>query len=370
MALTGICLVLFVTFHVLMNAVAIFWPTAYNEVCAFLGANWYALIGTAGLGLLVVIHIIYAVVLTIQNRKARGNNRYAVSACPKSVEWSSQNMLVLGIVVIAFLVVHFVQFWAKMQAQEILGTVYTVNGVAVMPKAGTLFIQLAFQQIWTPIVYIIGFVALWFHMNHGFWSMLQSVGWNNQAWLPRIKCIGNAWVTIVIALFTIQAVVFTVRAMDKYYVEDPALVQQYSEMYMEHYEHELNALTTELRVADEARKSILADTTLSAEAKAEKTLAIEAKLAELNEKGNSIYMQFMQVQRGSLFTELPKIAEVKCCFGSACDAPAEETTEAPAEAPAAEPAGDAAETPAAETENAVEAEGETATEVETATENK
>lgn len=48
MALTGICLVLFVTFHVLMNAVAIVWPTAYNQVCLFLGANWYALISLDG----------------------------------------------------------------------------------------------------------------------------------------------------------------------------------------------------------------------------------------------------------------------------------------------------------------------------------
>ena len=50
MALTGICLVLFVTFHVLMNAVALIWPSAYNVICQFLGANWYALIACYGLG--------------------------------------------------------------------------------------------------------------------------------------------------------------------------------------------------------------------------------------------------------------------------------------------------------------------------------
>ena len=44
MAITGACLVLFVTFHVLMNSVALFWPAAYNVVCEFLGANWYALV--------------------------------------------------------------------------------------------------------------------------------------------------------------------------------------------------------------------------------------------------------------------------------------------------------------------------------------
>ena len=106
MAITGICLVLFVTFHVLMNSVALIWPAAYNSICEFLGANWYALIASAGLGLLFVLHICYAVWLTLQNRAARGTDRYAVTARQPQVEWSSKNMLVLGIVILAFLAVH------------------------------------------------------------------------------------------------------------------------------------------------------------------------------------------------------------------------------------------------------------------------
>ncbi len=113
MALTGLCLVLFVTFHCLMNGVAIFWPDGYNAVCAFLGANWYALVASMGLAVLFIIHICYAVWLTLQNRKARGNDRYDVVRKPAQVEWASQNMLVLGIVILAFLVVHLIQFWAK-----------------------------------------------------------------------------------------------------------------------------------------------------------------------------------------------------------------------------------------------------------------
>ena len=121
MALTGAFLVLFVTFHCLMNSVAICWPAAYNSVCEFLGANWYALGASAVLAVFILIHIIYAVMLTVQNRKARGSERYAVSHRPKTVEWSSNNMFVLGIVIFAFLVVHLIQFWAKMQLQEIRG---------------------------------------------------------------------------------------------------------------------------------------------------------------------------------------------------------------------------------------------------------
>ena len=225
MALTGACLVLFVTFHCLMNAVAICWPAAYNSVCEFLGANWYALIASAGLAALVIIHIIYAVVLTLQNRKARGSVRYEVSKTPKGVEWSSKNMLVLGIVILAFLVVHLIQFWAKMQLQEIRGAEATVP-----PAAGTLFIQIAFSQVWTPIVYIIGFIALWFHFNHGFWSMFQSIGWDNQVWIARLKKVACWWATIVCLLFTAQAIVFTVKAHDHYYIKDAALRDQYKSM--------------------------------------------------------------------------------------------------------------------------------------------
>ncbi|MDE5930033.1 MAG: succinate dehydrogenase cytochrome b subunit, partial [Muribaculaceae bacterium] len=218
MALTGICLVLFVTFHVLMNAVALIWPTAYNVVCEFLGANWYALVASAGLAVLFIIHIVYACWLTLQNRKARGADRYAVTSRPPQVEWASKNMLVLGIVILAFLVVHLIQFWAKMQWQELrhaeLAVLPVLDGTPVPPAMGTLMLQLAFSEIWTPIVYIIGFIALWFHMNHGFWSMLHTVGWNNKVWMPRLKKIGCWWTSIVVLLFIAQAVVFTVHAQN------------------------------------------------------------------------------------------------------------------------------------------------------------
>lgn len=235
MAITGVCLVLFVTFHVLMNSVALIWPAAYNQVCEFLGANWYALVASAGLAALFIIHIIYAVWLTIQNRKARGNDRYEVTSRPPQVEWASKNMLVLGIVILAFLVVHLIQFWAKMQWQELrhaeLDVLPQLNGVPVEPAQGTLFIQMAFSQIWTPIVYIIGFVALWFHMNHGFWSMFQTTGWSGQSWLPRLKKISCWWTTVVIGLFVAQAIVFTVQADRKYYLTDEKLQSQYAETY-------------------------------------------------------------------------------------------------------------------------------------------
>ena len=231
MAITGAVLVLFVTFHCCMNSIAICWPAAYNSLCEFLGANWYALIASVALALFILIHIVYAVILTLQNRKARGNVRYAISKRPKTVEWSSKNMLVLGIIILAFLVVHMIQFWAKMQLQEIRG----VHDV-LPPAAGTLFLQEAFSLVYTPIVYIIGFVALWFHLNHGIWSMFQSTGWDNTAWIARLKKVAVWWSSLVVFLFITQAIVFTVKAHDHYFIKDPVLREQYKEMLIPMFE--------------------------------------------------------------------------------------------------------------------------------------
>jgi succinate dehydrogenase / fumarate reductase cytochrome b subunit len=234
MSLTGAFLILFVTFHALMNGVALLCPPAYNMVCQFLGANWYALVGTLVLAAGCLLHIAYAIWLTLQNRKARGNERYDVNARQPQVEWSSKNMLVLGIVVVAFFIVHLTQFWAKMQLAEISGHEYvTAAGESVPAAAGTWFLQIAFSQPWTLVVYLIGFVALWFHMTHGFWSMMQTVGWNNKVWMNRWKCIGNTWATIVMGLFALEAVVFTVQANRGAYTECPVLQQQYGEMAAE-----------------------------------------------------------------------------------------------------------------------------------------
>lgn len=225
MALTGCALVLFVTFHCVMNSVAILWPTAYNLVCEFLGANWYALAGTAGLALLIVVHIIYACWLTVQNRRARGKDRYLITSRPKTVEWSSKNMLVLGFVILAFMGIHLWQFWTKMQLAEVCG-----QEAPFPAAAGTLYLSLAFGQVWTICVYVVAFVALWFHLTHGFWSMFQSVGWDSTRWIPRLKCIGWWWASIVCVLFIAEAGVFTWRAMDGYYYSNPALQDQYVEM--------------------------------------------------------------------------------------------------------------------------------------------
>ena len=121
MSISGIFLVLFLLFHSLMNIVVIISPSGYNAICAFLGANWYAVLGTAVLAGGFVIHILYALFLTFQNMRARGSEKYAVTKNQKSVEWTSQNMFVLGLIIFGFLALHFYNFWYKMQFAELTG---------------------------------------------------------------------------------------------------------------------------------------------------------------------------------------------------------------------------------------------------------
>ena len=214
MSVSGLALILFLTFHMAMNAVALFSPEGYNMVCEFLGANWYALVATLGLAALVVVHIVYAFILFVQNRRARGNQRYAVTAKPKGVEWASQNMLVLGIVVIGGLALHLANFWSKMQLAEIMGMhEVVVGGMTVAPTDGAALIAYNFSQPLIVVLYAVWLAALWFHLTHGFWSALHSLGWNNQTWIKRWKCVSDIYATIIVLGFAAVVIAFFVKSL-------------------------------------------------------------------------------------------------------------------------------------------------------------
>ncbi len=203
MSVTGILLVLFLLFHMSMNLVAAFSGPAYNAVCEFLGTNWYALAATAVLALGFLLHIVYAFILTLKNLAARGNNRYAVNATPKGVEFASQNMLVLGIIVLVGIALHLYNFWAKMMYAELMGIENQIGATD-----GAAWIQFWFSQPVVVICYVVWIVALWFHLTHGFWSALQTVGWNNLVWLQRVRTVSTWYATIVCAGFIVVVLGF------------------------------------------------------------------------------------------------------------------------------------------------------------------
>ena len=203
MSLTGVALILFLTFHLCMNLVALFSGEAYNKICELLGANWYAVVATIGLAALAVCHIVYAFILTAQNRIARGTERYAVVTRPEKVEWASQNMLVLGIIVFLGLLLHVFNFWYNMMFAEIFGLMG-----AYSPSDGFAYTQDTFANPVYVMLYVIWIVAIWFHLSHGFWSAMQTLGVNGKIWFNRWKMIGLIYSTLLMFGFLIVVLAF------------------------------------------------------------------------------------------------------------------------------------------------------------------
>lgn len=192
MAISGAGFVLFLLFHGAMNFVSILSPEGYDAICNFLGANWYAVVGTIGLAVLLVIHILCGILLTVENLLARGFVRYKRKERPKGVEWSSQNMLAFGLFILFGIVMHLYDFWYRMQFAELMGN-EPVNGIEQ--------IRFIFSHNYFSVMYLIWLVVLWFHLSHGVWSMLQSLGWNSEGWKHRWQVIGYMVATVIILLF-------------------------------------------------------------------------------------------------------------------------------------------------------------------------
>ena len=207
MSVTGVALILFLTFHMSMNIVALFSGDAYNMICEFLGANWYAVVATLGLAALAVSHIVYAFLLTMQNRRARGAERYAVTARPAKVEWASQNMLVLGIIIVLGLLLHLFNFWYNMMFAELFHIADPLGN----PADGYGYIKETFANPVYVVLYVVWLVAIWFHLSHGFWSALHTLGWNGKVWFCRWKVIGIAYSTLLILGFLVVVLYFAIR---------------------------------------------------------------------------------------------------------------------------------------------------------------
>ena len=210
MSVTGIALILFLTFHCCMNLVALFSEEGYNMICEFLGANWYAVVATLGLAALAVIHIVFAFILTAQNRKARGDNRYEISTTVNqgglldvAERWASSNMLVLGIIILIGLLMHLKDFWYNMMFAEIFGILGAHH-----PADGFAYIVDTFSNPVISILYLVWFCAIWFHIAHGFWSAMHTLGASGKIWQKRMQCIGLCYVTLLMLGFAVVVLAF------------------------------------------------------------------------------------------------------------------------------------------------------------------
>ncbi|MEF9932132.1 MAG: succinate dehydrogenase cytochrome b subunit, partial [Bacteroidales bacterium] len=172
MSISGLFLILFLFVHALVNGLSLISDDAFNAGCEFMSLPIVTIMVPV-LAAGFIIHIIYAFVLNLINYKARGTQRYAVTNKAKTDDWASTNMLVLGIIVLGVLAFHLTHFWAKMQLPELIGE---------HAQIGSVLLAETFSKLWILIVYIVWFIALWFHLCHGFWSAFQTLGLNNSVW--------------------------------------------------------------------------------------------------------------------------------------------------------------------------------------------
>jgi succinate dehydrogenase / fumarate reductase cytochrome b subunit len=204
MSVTGLCLILFLTFHCCMNVVALFSGEAYNMICELLGANWYAVVATMGLALLALIHIVYAFILEVQNNRARGSERYAVTDKPEKVEWASQHMLALGVIILLGLFLHLFNFWYNMMFAELFPAIHYDPA----PADGFGKIVNTFGNPVYAVLYVIWICAIWFHLSHGFWSAMHTLGVSGKIWLKRWQVIGLIYVTLLMLGFLVVVLAF------------------------------------------------------------------------------------------------------------------------------------------------------------------
>ena len=223
MSISGLFLIVFLLLHVTINAFSIVdsvlgtYPDAatltaetslnVNEAgipeglfakgCWFMSQPFVTvMVPVLALGFLV--HIVYALILTIGNMKARGGYfRYASGSKGKAESWASKNMFLLGIVVLGLIAFHLQHFWADMQLKEVLGH-HAANPYYLLNRT--------FESWWVVALYIVWFIALGLHLCHGFWSAFQTIGMSNQKWEKRLTRIGCAFVAVVVLGFCAVAV--------------------------------------------------------------------------------------------------------------------------------------------------------------------
>jgi succinate dehydrogenase (or fumarate reductase) cytochrome b subunit, b558 family len=199
MALSGLFLVIFLLLHVTINLASVLSPDFFNEASHFMGYNPLVQFLMQPILIIgVIVHFVMGFVLEIQNKKARsiGYVKYNGSA---NAPWVSRNMIYSGLVVLAFLALHFYDFWVHEMAYKYVET---------NPEDPTRYYHETvekFAPIWRTVLYVISFVLLGLHLWHGFASSFQSMGVNNK-YTPNIKKCAKTFAVVVPLLFAFIAI--------------------------------------------------------------------------------------------------------------------------------------------------------------------
>jgi len=206
MSLTGIFLIVFLLVHLFLNLMVMVDEDGgtFNAAAHFMGTNPIMSVMQWVLAAGFIFHMIYASVLTLQNRAARPV-KYAV--CTKSeTSWSAQNMYITGTVIFLFLVIHLINYFYKIKFTDLIES----GRMSEFELVKGLFQP---ENWYYSVIYIIGFILLGLHLNHSFQSSLQTLGLNNKTWLSRLKFLGTIYAIIIAVGFSMIPVFFLVKAI-------------------------------------------------------------------------------------------------------------------------------------------------------------
>ncbi|MCL6462504.1 MAG: succinate dehydrogenase cytochrome b subunit [Flavobacterium micromati] len=190
MALSGLFLILFLAQHFFINSTSVFSADVFNSISHFMGNNPLVQFVIQPILILgVIFHFIMGIVLEYQNNKARPIN-YVKNNGAANSSWASRNMIITGLVVLAFMGLHFYDFWVPEMVYKY---------VEVNPLDETRYFAELTHKFESPVrtaIYSVSFVLLALHLWHGFNSSFQSVGFNNK-YSRSLHTLGYAFAIVV-----------------------------------------------------------------------------------------------------------------------------------------------------------------------------
>ena len=199
MALSGLFLLVFLLQHFIINLTSVFSEEVFNEISHFMGNNplvQFVLQPVLIFG--VLFHFMMGFVLDIKNRKARSQG-YAHNNGAANSSWMSRNMILSGITILSFLVLHFIDFWFPEMNYKY------VQSLPEDPNRYFEEMVHKFENVIRVIAYVVSFFFLMLHLLHGFSSSFQSVGLNNK-YTRGIKGFTLAFSIVVPAGFIFIAI--------------------------------------------------------------------------------------------------------------------------------------------------------------------
>ena len=199
MSLAGIFLILFLLVHLSINLLVILFddPMVFNRAANFMAGNIVIKVVEIVLFGALLLHVIYALILQIQNWIARPR-RYT-KANYSNTSFFSKFMIHTALIILTFLVIHFMDFYFRFKfgsAGEIVvnGEVYHDFATEVVDK---------FKMLPFVIFYIAAFMFLGFHLIHGFQSAFRTLGLDNRKYTPVVQALGVIYSVVVVAGFSV-----------------------------------------------------------------------------------------------------------------------------------------------------------------------